>query len=172
MKIAPVILICLSLAIAKVTFSQDYIVPANYKLESKEDYTKYEKDIIGAAKWLLTTPFDEQQEKRKEVSAFVAKWINGSPTVNVEINPTIMDFEKKNPGMLVLYMASSAKYVLENNYSRDMRAKHKAALHDMIGVYQKGAAIKKDKKMEKLIESDAKGKIDEWLDSNLKIEGR
>jgi hypothetical protein len=80
-----------------------------------------------------------------------------------------MDFEKKNEGMLVLYMAGSARYVLENNYSKDMRSKHKAALRDMINVYKTGTGINKDKKMEKLIKSDDEGKLDEWLAENLKI---
>src|SRR5687767_12459879 len=84
---------------------QNFEVPENYYFNSKEDYARYEKDIVAAAKWLHVTPFNEQKEKRKEVSAFVVKWINGSPTVNVEINPTIMDFEEKKPGMLDLYMA-------------------------------------------------------------------
>lgn len=150
-------------------YSQDFEVPKGYQLKNAADYTRYEKDIIAAAKWLKKTPLGEQADKRKEVGAFVISWVNGSPTVNVEINPTIMDFEKKNEGMLLLYMAFSAKYVLENNYSKDMRAKHKAALHDMISVYQSGNGIKKDKKMEKLIKSDEDGKLDEWLSENLKV---
>ena len=170
MKIATIIMFSASLLIGKNIFCQDYNVPPNYQFTSKEDFSKYEKDIIEAAKWLLETPLNEQQEKRKEVSAFVVKWISGSPTVNVEINPTIMDFEKKNPGMLVLYMAASAKYVLENNYANDMRAKHRASLRDLIKVYKGGKGIKKDKKMDKLIKSDEDGKIDEWLADNLKIE--
>jgi hypothetical protein len=153
-------------------FCQDFNLPSNYQFNTREDYSKYEKDIVEAAKWLVATPLNEQSDKRKEVSAFVVTWINGSPTVNVEINPTIMDFDKKNPGMLVLYMAGSAKYVLENNYSTDMRAKHKATLHDMIQVYKSGKGIKKDKKMEKLIKSEEEGKMDEWLDQNLKIGSR
>ncbi len=52
-----------------------------------------------------------------------------------------------------------------------MRAKHRAALRDMIAVYKNGKNIKKDKKMEKLIKSDEEGKIDEWLAEYLKIEG-
>ena len=149
--------------------SQSFDVPINYELKTPADYAKYEKDIIAAANWLKSTSFDQQAEKRKEVSSFVVQWINGSPTVNIEINPTIMDFEKKNAGMLALYMASSAKFVLENNYSKDMRAKQKAALRDMITVYKSGKGIKKDKKMEKLIKSDEEGIIDEWLNENLKI---
>jgi hypothetical protein len=152
--------------------AQDFKVPVNYQLKAKEDYAKYEKDIINAANWLVSNPLNENEAKRKEVSAFVVEWLIGSPTVNVEINPTINDFEKKNQGMLIIYMASSAKYVLENNYSTDMRAKHKAALHDMIRVYKEGKGIQKDKKMEKLIKSDDEGKLDEWLADNLKIEGK
>ena len=150
-------------------YSQTFELPQNYEFKQPYDYAKYEKDIIEAAKWLKETPFNEEADKRKEVSTFVVTWINGSPTVNVEINPTIMDFEKKNEGMLIIYMASSARYVLENNYSKDMQLKHKAALRDMISVYKSGKGIKKDKKMEKLVKNDEEGKLDEWLSENLKI---
>ena len=149
--------------------SQTFEVPQNYEFKQAADYSKYEKDIIEAAKWLKETPLNEQTDKRSEVTKFAVTWISGSPTVNVELNSTIMDFEKKNEGMLAIYMASSARYVLENNYSNDMRSKHKAALRDMISVYKTGKGIKKDKKMEKLIKSDEEGKIDEWLSENLKI---
>ncbi|HMK25272.1 MAG TPA: hypothetical protein VK483_04515 [Chitinophagaceae bacterium] len=171
MKIIISFLIASILVLANNSYSQDFTVPADYQLNTKEDYVKYENDIISASKWLIATPLNEQQDKRKDVSAFVVKWINGSPTVNVEINTNIMDFEKKNSGMLVLYMAASAKYVLENNYSKDMRAKHRAALRDMISVYKSGKGIQKDKKMEKLAKSDEDGKLDEWIADNLKIEG-
>jgi len=165
-KLTTLILLCLA---SLTSFSQTFEVPANIRLKNAEDYTRYEKDIIAAAKWLVATPLNEQEDKRKEVSEFAVVWINGSPTVNVEINPTIMDFEKKNKGMLVIYMASSARFVLENNYSKDMRAKHKAALRDMIAVYKSGTGIKKDKDMEKLIKADANGTLDEWLAENLKV---
>ena len=167
-KIAFGLTACFFLSII-ICSAQDFEVPANYQLNAKEDYGKYEKDIIAAAKWLLTIPFNEQKEKRKEVASFVIKWVNGSPSVNVELNATIIDFEEKNPGMLPLYMAGSARYVLENNYSKDMRAKHKAALKGMIEVYKSGKGIKKDKKMEKLVKSDEDGKLDEWLAENLKV---
>lgn len=150
-------------------YSQDFQVPKEYNLKVAADYTALEKDVISAAKWLTTTALDEQVQKRKEVSAFVVSWINGSPTVNVELNASIIDFDKKNEGMLVIFMAACARYVLENNYSKDMRAKHRAALRDMMSVYKSGAGIKKDKKMEKLIKRDEEGKIDEWLAENLKV---
>ena len=146
MKRTKLFLLANLILVSTFVLGQNFEVPANYQFNTKDDYSRYEKDIIDATKWLQSTPFNEQKEKRQEVSAFVIKWINGSPTVNVEINPTIMDFEEKNQGMLALYMAGSAKYVLENNYSKDMRAKHKAALKGMIAVYKSGKGIKKDKK--------------------------
>lgn len=150
--------------------AQDFNVPANYKFEEAADYDKYDADIIAAAKWLVNTPLNEQDKKRKEVTAFVVKWINGSPTVTVELNEIIIDFDTKNPGMVVIFMASSARYVLENGKVDNMREKHKAALRDLIVVYKSGKGITKDKKMEKLIKADEDGKLDEWLDENLKIE--
>lgn len=161
----------LSIFIAANTYSQDFEVP-DFQLNSAADYATYEKDIIAAAKWLLATPFNEQTEKRKKVEAFVITWVNGSPTVNIEINSNIMDFEKKNKGMLALYFAGSARYVLENNYSKDMRAKHKATLREMIQVYKAGKGIKRDKKVEALIKSDEENKLDDWLAENLKINPR
>jgi hypothetical protein len=71
---------------------------------------------------------------------------------------------------MVLFMACSAKYVLENNYSVDVRAKQKSALEEMIKVYQSGNGISKDKKMEKLIKTSEAGKIDEWLEENFKMQ--
>ena len=169
MKLSNLFLIALFTITTVTAFSQSFEVPKDYELKSPSDYTRYEKDIIDAAKWLKETPLYEQEEKHQKVFAFVLQWVNGSPNVNVEINPTIMDFEKKNKGMLILYMASSARYVLENNYSKDMRAKHKFSLHEMIAVYKATRDIKRDKKMEKLIKSDEEGKLDEWLSENLKI---
>ena len=60
MRIPGIILILALLFTTQNIYSQDYITPADYVLESKEDYAKYEKDIVAAAKWLLQTPLNEQ----------------------------------------------------------------------------------------------------------------
>jgi len=172
MKIKNLILTSFLLLTGNMLYSQSIEVPENYQLKVAADYVPYEKNIIEAANWLKATAFDEQVELRKKVSAFVVTSINGSPTVNVELNSIIIDFNKKNEGNLILFMASSAKYVLENSYSKDMRAKHRAALRDMISVYKSGKGIRKDKKMDKLIKADEEGKLDEWLEENLKINPR
>ncbi len=149
--------------------AQNLDIPKDYSLKVAADYTRYEKDIINTAKWLVATPLDEQNDKRKEASAFILNWVNGSPTVDVELNVNIFDMDKKNPGMLIVFMAGCARYVLENNYSKDMRAKHRAALRGMIAVYKSGKGITKDKKMEKLVKADEDGNLDEWIEKNLKV---
>jgi hypothetical protein len=164
----PFLFMLSTLLFSTCLFSQDFEVPVNYKLEAKEDYTPYEKDIIAAAKWLETVSFNSESDKQSEVAAFVIKWISGSPTVNVEIHPVVMDLESKNKGMLVLYMAACARYSLENNYSKDMKAQQKAAILSMINAYKTANGIKKDKKMDKLVKASDDGKLDEWLQQNFK----
>lgn len=153
----------------KANSQSPFQVPSNYELKVAADYAKYEKDIIEAAKWLVETPLDMEPNLRTQVSQFVFEWVSGSPTVNVELNENIFDFDKKNPGMLIIYMASSARYVLENNYSKDMRAKHRAALLDMIMVYKSGTGVTRDKKMDKLVKSEEDGELDKWMETNLKV---
>lgn len=163
MKAYLLLITCLVALTSGKVYSQVFEVPEHYDFKVAADYKAHEKNVIDAANWLKSVPLNEQKPQRKKVSAFVLLWINGSPTVMVEITPIIMNFEDKNNGMLVLFMALSAKYVLENEYSKDMRAKHKYALREMMAVYNLGVGIKKDKRMDKLIKSDSDGKLDEWL---------
>jgi hypothetical protein len=164
------LLIALLYMILPVARAQDdFEVPQDYVLVAKEDYAKYEKDIIAAAKWLEATPLNKQAPKRREVSAFVAKWVMGSPTVTIDLNSTIFDFNKKNEGFMVLFMAASSRYVLENNYSADKKAMYRFAMRSLIKVYNSGQGISKDKQMEKAVKADEEGKLDEWIASKLKV---
>ncbi len=153
---------------AKLFAQTNFEVPSNVNLEKKEDYTKYETDIITAADWLEETPFNEQKDKRRKVNAFVAVWVLGSPTVTITMTSTLTDFDKKNTGMMVLYMAAYSKYVLKNNYSKDVKAAKTAALKSLIKVYTSGKGISRDKKMEKLVQADTDGKLDDWINENMK----
>lgn len=164
-------LLCLALlCVSLQSFSQQTIVPASYELKAKDDYARYEKDVINAATWLETAAFNKTTDESQKVGAFIVAWVNGSPTVNVELNEYLLDLEKKNKGMLILYMAECAKYVLQNNYSKDMRAKHRFAVTALATAYKAGNGIKKDKKMEKLVKPIEENKLDEWLDEKLKIQ--
>jgi hypothetical protein len=160
------LLMCLFLSVG--AFSQTFEVPEDYKLVAKEDYAPYEKDIIAASKWLVATPLKEHEYKRKEVLRFVVSWVMGSPTVTCDITAIVMDFDKKNAGMLGIYMAGVSRYVLEHNYSKDSKANARAGLIDVLTVYKNNADVKKDKKMEKLIKAYDDGNIDDWMLENFK----
>lgn len=151
-------------------FTQNWSPPIDYVLDVAADYTEYEADVIEAANWLRDNSPTADFEKYKKTSIFVIDWVNGSPTVTVEIMPVIIDFNKKNPNMLVLYMASCAKYVLENEDPNNIKAKHKAALKDMVDAYQNQSTMSKDKKMEKLVTAFEEGTIDTWIEKNMSIE--
>jgi hypothetical protein len=168
MKLFSLVAVAVSLFVSFQAIAQDFTVPVDYKLVAKEDYAPYEKDVVAASKWLQATPLNEQEAKRKETSAFVIQWISGSPTVNVTIYSIIMDLEKKNPGMLVIYMAAAAQYVLETKDRENNKAQEKFALELMSKVYASNKTVSKDKKMEKLTKSIADGRLDEWMKDNLK----
>jgi hypothetical protein len=143
-------------------------VPANYQLNVKEDYAKYEADIITAAKWLEEIDLDQDEAKRKEVSAFVMKWILGSPTVNVDLTQKIMDLYKKNDKILINYMAAYSAYWLQNKATATKSAGIKAGLISMMHVYKKDIAIKKNKEMDKLIKLTEENKLDQYIAENFK----
>ena len=143
-------------------------VPANYQLVVKEDYAKYEADIITAAKWLEEIDLDRDEDKRKEVSSFVMKWIIGSPSVSVELSEKIMDLYKKNDKILINYMAAYSAYWLQNKSAATKPGGVKAGLTSMMNVYKKDINIKKNKEMDKLIKTTGEGKLDEYIAENFK----
>jgi hypothetical protein len=144
-------------------------LPQTGELKVAADYQRTEPQVVAAAEWLSGHALDAEPALRRKLNQFVLNWVNGSPTVNVELNPTIFDFEKKNPGLLSVFMAGCARYVLQNNYSKDMRAKHKAALGDVVKAYRLTTNANRDKKMEKLMKAMDEGELDQWLSANLKV---
>ncbi|MBL0358661.1 MAG: hypothetical protein IPP72_18150 [Chitinophagaceae bacterium] len=156
--------------VAITVFSQTFEVPEGYSFKNKDDYAQYEKDVVAASKWLFATSLDEQEVKRKLVAKFVAEWLLGCPTVQAEMSQAIMDFEKKNPGMIVLYFAGCTLYVLEHDHSRDTRAKHRFALQAMMDFYKGDKGIRRDKKMKDLIKENENGRLDEWIQKNIPLQ--
>jgi len=77
--------------------AQTYEVPKNVAFHSKDDYFKYEPDLLKTIDWLQQTPWTEQADKRKEANAFVLMWITGSPYVNLDLNEKITQLCDKNP---------------------------------------------------------------------------
>jgi len=165
------LLLCLVIIFANfftVLGQTKFEVPQNVQLKEKEDYAKYESDIIDAAKWLEETDLDKEADKRREVNAFVIQWISGSPTVNVEITEQLMKIYGKNAQLMGVYLASYAGNFLANKGTATKQSATKAGLISMMNVYKKGIEISKSKEMEKLIKLTEENKLDGYIASKFK----
>lgn len=163
MKFKYSLLLLLTLITASQSFGQQHFtVPANYQLNAKEDYAKYEKDIIEAISWLENTPLNKEEEKRREISTFVLKWITGSPNVSIEFNNYVTDLSAKNPELLVIFLAGWTKYALQHPEEKDIVKLNAEGVQAMLRVYRKGGAVK-DKKLEKLLDILEKQGLEQWV---------
>jgi len=138
-----------------------------YSLETKEDYAKYEQEVINAYNWLIKTPLGTEVSNRKSVNAFLIKWLTGSPNVSIELSDKIVTYLDCGE-CLTVFMGGWAKYALE---SKDYKNKFKGNLAGTQGViefYLKNKAfLGKNKAIEKLIKLKNKNKLRNFIKSNI-----
>ncbi len=144
-----------------------YEVPENVVLIEKDDYPKYEADVVKATNWLEATDLDKENHKRNLTSAFLLKWITGSPTVTVDISKKLSDIYGKNADLLMLYMARYSSHYIENKATATKASAIKAGLISIMNVYNKGINIKKSKEMLKVIKANEENKLDEYIADKL-----
>lgn len=147
--------------------AQEFKVPQNYAFSNKEDYVKYEGDILKGIDWLLNTPINTEPEKRNEVNIFFMKWLTGSPTVSVEIKTEIVNFMKPNADLLMIFMCGWTKYSLESkDYNNKIKGNQKG-IEAVLEFYIKNKEnLKKDNNVEKYIKMKEKGKLEEYISRN------
>ena len=171
MKITKPFLICLIFTLTSVLVVRaqtTFEVPQNVELKSKDDYAKYEPQVIDAAKWLEQTGLDKEIDKRKEVNSFVLQWISGSPTISIDITEKLAKIYGKNDQLLGIYLASYARNFLENKNTATRFSATKGGLTSMMNVYKKGIGITKSKEMDKLINLTDENKLDDYINKNFK----
>jgi hypothetical protein len=139
----------LTLFCFNAVMAQSYEIPQAYDFKTKEDYAKYEEQIIQTANWLESTPLNQEPEKRKEANAFLVKWITGSPSVTIALNSYILPFSEKNADFLIVFMGGWAKYKLENKSVMDEIRLNVEGIKSIIKLYKLGGA-QKDKTIGKL----------------------
>lgn len=148
-------------------FSQEFEVPKNYAFSNKEDYTKYEADILKSIQWLTDTPIQTQPEKRKEINAFVIQWLTGSPDVSVEVKTEIVNFINPNPELLMIFMCGWTKYSIETKDYKNKVIGNQKGIEAVIDFYTKNREnLKKDKNVEKYIKMKEQGTLEEYITKN------
>lgn len=144
-------------------FSQTFEVPVDYKFETKDDYIKYEQNVIGGVNWLLETPLNQEQSKRKEVNAFLMTWLSGSPTVTIEVSSNIVTFVDC-PDCLMIFLGGWAKNTLETKDNTDKLKGNLAGIESVIRFYNSNkASLGKNKAIQKYIKLQEKGKLEEHV---------
>jgi hypothetical protein len=165
-RIKPAFLLFFALLTTGRLFGQSFEVPANYAFGTKADYARYEPEVIRAVNWLEATPLNQDVAKRKEVNAFLFKYIEGSPTVTVELRQFVLELNKKNPDLLMVFMGGWTRHKLENPAQTDPLKLNTAGVQTVLKVYQLGGA-RKDKGLEKLIQLAGAGELEAWVKSKL-----
>lgn len=145
---------------------QDFEPPVDAKLEAKEDYANYEQHMIDASKWLESNQIGTLPGKRVNVNAFVMKWITGSPTVSLELQPVIVKLTDKNPDLIIVFMAGYARWSLENNHPKDHLKGYEAGIKSVLRTYALGGDVKKNKTLQKAVAADQDGKLTAWVREN------
>lgn len=154
-------------AISFALFAQDFEVPKNYKLDKVEDYAPFESDVVKTIDWLMNTPVNEQLELRAEASAFLLKWIIGSPNVKIELKHEIATFMESSPDLLLIFMCGWTKYaIVSKDYDNKIEG-NAAGIESVIVFYIKNRSVlSKDKNVEKYIKMKEKGTLKEYLQKN------
>jgi hypothetical protein len=162
-------------------FAQSFEVPKDYKLVAKEDYAPYEQDIVKCVDWLINTPIDQEQEKRKEANTFLIAWVSGSPTVHIVIDTDkIVNFlDGKNHDLLVVFIGGWVKKTIEtNNYQNTvalaksdtdgMISGNLAGIEAVIEFYNKNKKVLgNNKNIENYIKLQKQGKLKGFIAKNI-----
>lgn len=138
-------------------------VPTNASFEDKEAYAKYQEDFLACLDWMVKTPMNQYPRQRAKTSAWMLEWMIGTPTVSLELKGDVVNIGKKNSEFLLIYMAGSAQYMIENN-SKDQAAASLAGVNTVIEMYLANKPeIGKDKMVEKLIKLKEREKLEAYL---------
>lgn len=132
-KLKLVIILLMTYAIN--SYAQTFEVPENYKLETKEDYAKYENHVIEAVNWIIETPISENKPKRKEVNKFIMKWLTGSSDVTIYLSSDVTPFIN-NPDLRMVYMGGLVKYSIESKDYKNELKKVIAGINSVIIFYE------------------------------------
>ncbi|MEO3403738.1 hypothetical protein AAFN85_07530 [Mucilaginibacter sp. CAU 1740] len=154
------------IAFAFTAKAQTFHVPENYVLKEKGDYAKYEEDVIKGVDWLQDTPWALEEQKRMETNAFLMKWIQGSPSVSIEVNSAVAKMTEKNPQLLMTFMGGYTKYALQNKTAFDKNKANLAGVKATVDKYALETDHKNNSLLNKLAKIDKEGKLADWITSD------
>ncbi|MEO5890820.1 MAG: hypothetical protein ABIQ31_11230 [Ferruginibacter sp.] len=133
------------------------------KLEKTSDYKAADPFVLQTATYLLSTPFKKESPDRLNSLRFISKWMFGTPDHSFVFNDMQAIVGKDNSDLLGLYMASMAKYTLENKAaSKDPKVVKLNAMILLLNYCEnKDNNVKMSKQLKKLSEAKEKGQLEQ-----------
>ena len=152
-KFMRTILLSLTFFIGLSINAQSFIPPKTYKFKSAEDYKKANEKIIECCKWLIETPYYKYSENRVSCNRYFLSWAEGSPDATLVIYSYVATLSKKNPFLLMVYLADNALQQLESPEEKPDEAE--LGFHStktVLKYYQDNIefGLKKNRKLKKL----------------------
>ncbi len=134
--------------------------------ETKEAFIESEKKLLATIDWLEANTYKIDDNQLAAQRALLLAWLTNSPTVTIEFHEDMINFTKKNPELLFVFMGGWTRYCLLNNYSKDLIQGNLAGIKSVIDIYKK-MHLKKNKNIEKLIKLDERGQLEAYIRDTL-----
>ncbi len=158
------LIIGIQLLFTTLLFSQQCTIPNNVSLVEKEDYAPYHGLIVDCVDWLETTPFNEQQDKRKLVEAFLLKWLSGTPTLKVSMHMYHMEFiSADTEKLLIPFLAGWARSIIESDFKINEYNGMADGVRTVLKILELPEAPKKNRELKRLAKQEKKENLAAYL---------
>lgn len=104
------------------SYAQEFPSIKHIKLNKKSHFKSAEPEIIKLVNYLFETPIDTKNYSRKEAGEFLIKWMNGTPDYIFVLEDKETVYFNTDADLMLVYMASVTKYMLENKSEKDQKA--------------------------------------------------
>lgn len=144
--------------------AQDLIAAKDIQLKSEQDFKNFEGEVLKYVDWLATHSLNDPQ--RADVNAALLTWISDTPTLTISLSSYIMDYTKKNPDFLMLFMAGWSKFVIHHPDAKaDALKCNLAGIQAILDFYPKGKdyGIRKDKRIVKLLKVQSNNQLEKYI---------
>ena len=149
-------------------FAQEFQVPTNYKLETKEDYIEQENNVLAAINWLSNNPMNQENVKKWEsVYDFFWEWAGKVPYLTIGFGETAKPAFKGNAEIGIIYVGGYVKYALTTREFDNKDEQNIAGIEAIVNYYNTyRKELKKNSALEKFVELQKEGKLREYILKN------
>ncbi len=156
------------------SISQNFEIPTRDKINSKEDYIKYENNVVDAVNWLMNHPIDKDLKVRNRITAFIFNWVSNNPYFVFNTSNEIATFYD-SADCIVIFTGGMVKYSIENKDFDNKLQKNIAGVEAVIELYNKNRKVFKKqryikntvKEIEKYIELKERNEFEQYIKDNL-----